>query len=91
MRIRWSAAAAGDLEEIFGYLARELPHYRQSTMRRIYERIRSLKTFPTRGRPGRVPGSRELLLLPLAYIVVYRVTDDRIEILRIRHAAQKPN
>jgi toxin ParE1/3/4 len=34
-------------------------------------------------------GTRELVLTPLPYIVVYRIADDVIHILRILHRAQK--
>jgi plasmid stabilization system protein ParE len=48
----------------------------------------SLATLPRRGRPGRQPGTRELVALP-PYIVVYRIAeDDTVTILRIWHAAQ---
>jgi toxin ParE1/3/4 len=33
-------------------------------------------------------GRRELVLPPLPYIVVYRVTADVVEILRVFHGAQ---
>jgi toxin ParE1/3/4 len=57
-------------------------------MRKLYEAIRSLKELPRRGRVGREEGTRELLFPPLPYIVVYRLRDQSIEVLRIHHAAQ---
>ena len=44
--------------------------------------------MPNRGRPGHRSGTRELLLSPLPYIVVYRVKDETVEILHIYHGAQ---
>jgi plasmid stabilization system protein ParE len=41
------------------------------------------------GRPRRVAGTRELALAPLPFIVVYRVKEDRVEIARILHGAQR--
>jgi toxin ParE1/3/4 len=61
MRIRWTPAAAADLQHISDYLKDRHPHYRQPTIRKIYEAIRSLKDLPYRGRPGREEGTRELL------------------------------
>jgi len=90
MRIRWTPAAAADLEHISDYLKARHPRYRQPTMRKVYEAVRSLKQWPDRGRPGREQGTRELLLPPLPYIPVYRVKEQSIEILRIYHAAQEP-
>ena len=57
-------------------------------MRKLYEAIRSLREWPYRGRVGREDGTRELLFPPLPYIVVYRVEEQSIEVLRIYHAAQ---
>jgi toxin ParE1/3/4 len=88
MRIRWTPAAAADLQHISDYLKERHPHYRQPTVRKPYETIRSLKDSPHRGRPGRVEGTREILFLPLPYVAVYRVTEESIEVLRIYHGAQ---
>ena len=52
MRIRWTAAAASDLQQISDYLKRHHPHYRQPTLRKIYDAMRALKNWPERGRSG---------------------------------------
>jgi addiction module RelE/StbE family toxin len=88
MRIRWTPAAAADLQNIGDYLKEHHPHYRQPTMRKLYESIRALKQWPNRGRPGREEGTREILFQPLPYVAVYRVTEPTIEVLRIYHGAQ---
>ena len=73
MRIRWTPAAAADLEHIGNYLKDRHPRYRDATMRKLYEAIRSLKQSPHRGRVGREEGTRELLFPPLPYVALYRV------------------
>jgi toxin ParE1/3/4 len=88
MRLRWTPAAAADLENINEYLKVGHPHYRQPTVRKLYAAIRSLKESPHRGRLGREDGTRELLFPPLPYVAVYRVKEQIIEILRIHHTAQ---
>ena len=88
MRVRWTPAAAADLERIGIYLKDRYPHYRQPTMLKLHEAIRSLKESPHRGRLGREDGTRELLFPPMPYIAVYRVREQDIEVLRIYHAAQ---
>ncbi len=89
MRIRWTPAAVADLERISNYLKERHPHYRQPTMRKLYDAIRSLKQWPQRGRPGREEGTREILFPPLPYVAVYRVHGQSIEVLRIYHGAQE--
>jgi toxin ParE1/3/4 len=88
MRIRWTAAAAADLQHINDYLKDHHPRYRQPTIRKLYDAIRSLKDSPYRGRPGREYGTREIPFPPLPYVVVYRVEEGIIEVIRIYHGAQ---
>ena len=52
MRVRWTPAAADDLEAIWEYLARNLPAFAQSTIQEIYQAILALRTNPNRGRAG---------------------------------------
>ena len=64
------------------------PQFAQPTVRRLYAEIRELSHFPSRGRPGRETGTRELILTGLPYVIVFRTGDQLIEILRIYHGAQ---
>ncbi len=88
MRIRWTPAAAADLQHISEYLAVHHPHYRQPTLHTLYDSVRSLKLLPNRGRPGREKGTRELILSPLPYVIAYRVEKQSIQVLHIHHQAQ---
>jgi len=88
MRIRWTPAAAADLQNISDYLKEHHPQYRQPTMRKLYERMRALKNAPYLGRPGRIEETREILFSPLPYIAVYRVTEQSIEVWRVWHTSQ---
>ena len=88
MRIRWTLPAAEDLESIKRYLEGHYPRFAESTVRRIYEEVRSLKRRPGRGRAGYRSGTREFALTPLPYIVVYRVRAEAVEILHVHHGAQ---
>jgi toxin ParE1/3/4 len=55
----------------------------------VYDAPTALLTSPHIGRPGKKKGTRELVLSPLPYIVVYRITGDVIHVVRILHGAQK--
>ena len=88
MRIRWTPPAAADLQSISGYLKDHHPHYRQPTMRKLYERIRALTDAPYLGRPGRIEGTREIFFSPMPYVAVYRVQAQTIEIWRIYHTSR---
>jgi toxin ParE1/3/4 len=88
MDIRWTPEASANLEHISLHIAEDSPEAALSTVRAIFQRIENLVVFPRRGRIGREEGTRELVVPPLPYIVVYRVTDFTIEILQIWHGAQ---
>ena len=88
MRLRWTPLAASDLEEIHEYLSEHHPSFAQSTVRLLYDAVRSLRRFPERGRLGEAIGTRELILARLPYIIVYRTTHEIVEVVRIYHCAQ---
>ena len=87
-RLRWTAAAAADLECIAYYLIEHTPENATNLVRRIYEAPSVLRTFPNRGRPGRKAGTRELVVPSLPYIVVYQLAGDVVHVVRILHGAQ---
>ena len=60
----------------------------QPTVRKLYDAARSLKQMPHRGRIGLKAGTRELVLAPLPYIIVYGVEPDMVHIFRVLHAAE---
>ncbi len=88
MRIRWTADAANDLENIVTYLHVEHASAAPAVVHTIIDSIATLTRFPNRGRPGSVPGTRELVVPTLPYIVVYSTTDEVILLLHIFHAAR---
>jgi toxin ParE1/3/4 len=89
MHLRWTEAAATDLECIADYLFSHVPDRAPRLIRSIYEAPETLLLFPHRGRPGKKAGTRELVLSPLPWIVVYTVRDDVAHVVRILHGAQR--
>ncbi len=89
MQLRWTQEAAADLESIADYLFEQTPDHAARLVRALYDAPATLLTFPNRGRLGRKEGTRELVMSPLPYIVVYAVRGDAIFIVRILHGAQQ--
>ena len=79
-RIRWAPAAADDPQSISDYLQKHHPAFRQKTIRRLYDAIHSLKKFPLLGRTGTKADTRELVMAPLPYIIVYASEADIVHI-----------
>lgn len=88
MEVRWSPLAYKDLELIFEHIKKDNPAAAREVVRTLYDGCGALKTFPKRGRIGRIKGRRELVFPSLPYIVVYQVKEHAVEISRIYHAAQ---
>ena len=89
MRLRWSILAIGDREAIFDYIEALNPDAAVRVDDRIATAIMRLIDFPESGRPGRVDGTRELVISGTPYVAAYIVMLDAIRILRILHAAQQ--
>ena len=88
MELRWTRKALENLNQIAAYIAQDNPVRASSFIGEIKDKTSLLLTFPALGRPGRVPGTRELVVHP-NYIVVYQVGIDTIDILRILHSRQQ--
>jgi toxin ParE1/3/4 len=88
MRVRWTTDAADDLERICDYIAETSPDTARRVAKTIVEGVASLRTFPKRGRPGRVDGTREFVFAPLPFVAVYEVHEE-VYVLRILHGAQR--
>ncbi|MFH1029409.1 MAG: type II toxin-antitoxin system RelE/ParE family toxin, partial [Pseudomonadota bacterium] len=65
------------------------PSAAQRMAERVQEAVEYLLDHPDMGRPGRVSGTRELVVSGTPFIVVYRVIAPVIQILRVLHYARK--
>ena len=61
----------------------------QRIAKSIYESAGSLKSYPNKGKAGRVEGTRELPLPPLPFVLVYRIRKNIVEIANVIHGGQK--
>lgn len=89
MRIEWSDAALDNLDQAVEYIAEDKPAAAAKVAQKIWDATQRLAEQPGIGRPGRVEGTRELVISGLPYIVPYVVKGDRVIVLRVMHAAMK--
>jgi len=89
LEIRWLREAIRNMVEEGEYIALDDPDMAREVTRRIRAAVDNLAQFPHLGRPGRVSGTRELVVPKTSYIVPYRVYEDHVEIVRVLHAARK--
>lgn len=89
MRVRWLRKALRNLDDEASYIAADSPDAAQLVVQRVLEAVAMLAHQPGMGRPGRVSGTRELVVLETRYIVPYRVRGQTIEILRVFHTSRR--
>jgi toxin ParE1/3/4 len=89
MKVQWHGAARFDLLEIAGYVANDSLEAAYQLIDEIEEQVAMLARLPAMGRPGRVPGTRELVISGTSYVAPYRITAEKVIILRILHGARR--
>ncbi len=89
MRIRWLLKAVYDLEDLYEYISLDNPNAAAEQIETILNCIDLLKENMNTGRPGRVKGTRELVIFNTPYIAAYRIKNNVVEILRVLHGARK--
>ncbi|EFW77227.1 MULTISPECIES: type II toxin-antitoxin system RelE/ParE family toxin [Pseudomonas syringae group] len=88
MQIIWRQRARMSLAKIIRYISNEDPKAAQAILERLQSAILPVADHPYLYRPGRVAGTRELVAHP-NYVLVYRVTLERIEVVNVIHARQE--
>jgi toxin ParE1/3/4 len=86
----WSPEAIEDLASLRAYIERDDRAAAQRVALHIVRNIETLLSqHPDMGRPGRVPGTRELVIPRTPFIVPYRLQGDTIQVLRVFHGARR--
>jgi toxin ParE1/3/4 len=86
--IVWRATARANLASIIRFIANENPAAARRLREQIETAILPAAEHPYLYRSGRVPGTREVIAHP-NYIVVYRVTAARIEVVNVVHTRRE--
>jgi toxin ParE1/3/4 len=89
MKLRYTRLALADLEQAHDFIRAENPRAAQAVMARIREAVERLATFPDSGRPGRVDGTRELIVANTPFVVAYRVTPGTVDVLAVIHGSRR--
>jgi toxin ParE1/3/4 len=88
MRIRWLSTALRNLDHQAKYIADHDPIAARNAVQHSRAAVDQLAEYPSMGRVGRVPLTRELIVGGTPWIIVYRVRADVVEIIRVLHGAQ---
>jgi addiction module RelE/StbE family toxin len=89
MRLVWTEPAVADLQAIVDFIGRDSEVYAATVAERLFQGVEALERFPRMGkvvREVRRPSIREIVVEP--YRIIYRIRQDRVEILAIVHGAR---
>lgn len=89
MKVEWLPVAERNRARQLAYIAERNPRAVIAMGDAIEAAVRRLADHPQMGRPGRVQGTRELVIGGTPYVVVYRLERDAVVILRLLHGAQR--
>jgi toxin ParE1/3/4 len=88
MKICWTVESLEQIELIVAYIAKDNVSAALALADAIFDRVEAiLPDNPKAGRPGRVDGTRELVV-HASYLVAYRIGKGTVDILTVQHAAR---
>jgi toxin ParE1/3/4 len=87
MPIRWLKTALRNLDHHASYIAKDNPDAARRAVERVQVAVSRLSQYPSMGRIGRVPQTRELVVEGTPWVVVYRIRNS-IEVIRVLHGSQ---
>ena len=89
MKVVWSPRAIGHLADLRAYIAHERPDAAARGATTLFAAVDRLAVLPSLGRPGRVSGTRELVVPGTTYVIPYRLRGERLEIIVVFHGRQR--
>ena len=88
MRIRWLTGAIRSMRTAHRYVAAENPEAAAKVVACVESAVERLAKHPSSGRTGRRPGTRELVVPGIPFVIIYRVDDAEVVILRVYHTSR---
>ncbi len=90
LKLRFTDRAESDMKAIRAYIARDRPRGAARVIARLASAARGLREFPEIGRRGSEAGTREFVVSPLPYILVYEIDEvgKTVAVLNVVHAAR---
>ncbi|HHQ6566194.1 type II toxin-antitoxin system RelE/ParE family toxin [Serratia fonticola] len=90
MKIKWLRKAATNFDDEYEWLYQEDPQVATKFAKEVVRSVNLLVTQPALGRPGRVMGTREIVMQTFPYLIPYRIKNKEIHILRVFHTRRRP-
>ena len=89
MKVVWSRRAIKHLVYLREYIEKDSEQSASVIAKRILKTVDLLANHPEIGRPGRIVGTREMVVPGTSNIVPYRVRREQLELIAVFHGRQK--
>lgn len=89
MQVKWLKWALRNLEQARNYVFQDNPTAAQELIIKIQNAANQLQKYPFMGKNGRVECTKELIISNSPYILIYRVKEESVEVLRILHTSKR--
>lgn len=89
MQVKWLRRALENLDGEAARMAMDSPRVAAELVLRMRDSAAMLADHSNMGRPGRISGTRELVVTRFPYILPYRVRGASVEVLRVFHTARR--
>jgi toxin ParE1/3/4 len=90
MGVRYRAAARADIESIRQYIEKRMESGAARVLRSIYMAIRFIAQYPRASETTDDPDLHLRLVMEYRYKIFYKVLDETIEVLHVRHTGRRP-
>lgn len=88
---KWLKKALADLDSSLSYVETNQGEATAKALAtKLFSAVDSIVHDPSIGRPGRIAGTRELVISGTKYLIPFRVKGTEVQILRIFHTSRKP-
>ena len=90
MKVHWSEIAEADIDDIYDYIARDVPYYAELFVGRLIETVDKLEDHPEIGRVVPEAEDREDIreLTFQRYRIIYQIKPESIYIVTVIHGSR---
>lgn len=88
MRIVWTPEAEQDRVDVWDYIALDNPHAASLMDQLFSDAVARLAEYPELGKPGKIPGTRELIA-HASYRLVYEIEQETLWVLALVHTTMQ--
>ena len=88
MKVRWTREALSEFRAAREFISDVNPNAARKVAARMRAAASELAHHPRIGRPGRIEGTRELVVSGTPFILIYALAREEVAILTVLHGAQ---